>query len=286
MRELGGSGWYQTLCSLARVLLCILLFWLANIQDGRPVILASAVCVSSRRARGRALVRTSARTIRTRRYAFVRTYVRVFVYNIHIYIHIYIYTYIYIYIHICIYMYIYVYMYMCIYICILYTNTRTYVRTNAYRRVRIVRALVLTSARPRARREDTHTAEASITGRPSWILANQNNSIHNSTRASEHSVWYHPDPPSSLIPSSCQLALSPFTHPARPPLLLLLLLLLLVLVLVLVLTRHPPPPTTPPPPAPPPPLFSTATFRRRRRSLHRRPRSARGSPLSSNPYQP
>lgn len=51
MREVGGSGWYQTLLasSLARVLLCILLFWLANIQDGRRVILGSAVCVSSRR---------------------------------------------------------------------------------------------------------------------------------------------------------------------------------------------------------------------------------------------
>lgn len=55
-RVAGGLGTKQR--SLAHILLCILLFWLANIQDGRPPVILDwwyGVCVSSHeRARVRA----------------------------------------------------------------------------------------------------------------------------------------------------------------------------------------------------------------------------------------
>ena len=97
--------------------------------------------------------------------------------------------------------------------------TRTYLRpprppasvaTLAPARHILARAPTRVTVRACTRREDTHTpAEPSITGRPSWILANQNNSIHNSTRASEQ----------CLVPPRP----SEFSHPlvlrapSRPP---------------------------------------------------------------------
>lgn len=108
--------------------------------------------------------------------------------------------------------------------------TRTYLRpprppasvaTLAPARHILARAPTRVTGGPRActRREDTHTpAEPSITGRPSWILANQNNSIHNSTRASEQ----------CLVPPRP----SEFSHP-----------------LVLRAPSRPPPPHSPTPPS-------------------------------------
>ena len=115
--------------------------------------------------------------------------------------------------------------------------TRTYLRpprppasvaTLAPARHILARAPTRVTVRACTRREDTHTpAEPSITGRPSWILANQNNSIHNSTRASEQ----------CLVPPRP----SEFSHP-----------------LVLRAPSRPPPPTPPSARPPAPPTFTIA----------------------------